>query len=98
MGLAMEGPILVIWIWAVSGLFSMRFDGQGSSAAVPAALIGCTVLFFLPERIALFENPAAPGFAGSRVRFAILGVVGLAVLAFGLAVRRPRMWPGMRAG
>ena len=91
-GVAIEGPILAIWIWAVGALFLKRFDGHASSVAVPAALIGCTAIFFLPDQITLFENPAAPDFAGSRVRFALLGVLGLAVLAYSLRLRKLRLW------
>lgn len=89
-GLAIEGPILVLCIWAVAALFSRRLDGHASSVAVPAALIGGAMLLFLPEPIALFVNPGSPGFAESRIRFGVLGLVGLVLLIHSLRLRKPR--------
>lgn len=89
LGLAIEGPILAICIWAAGSVFSARFDGNGSSVAVPAALIGCALIFFLPAPITLFENPASAAFAASRLRFLVLGVLGAAVLTFSLRAKKP---------
>lgn len=92
MGLAIEGPILVVWIWAIALLSLKRFDGHASSIAVPVALIGSAVMFFLPEQIALFENPASQGFKESRIRFCVLGALGLVTLVHALRLRSSKVW------
>lgn len=97
LGLAIEGPILAICIWAVGSVFAARFDGQASSVAVPAALIGCALIFFLPAPISLFENPASDRFAASRLRFLVLGVLGVAALTYSLRTKN-FFAPGPRVG
>lgn len=90
LGLAIEGPVLLVCVWAVAACSLRRFDGHGSTVALPAALIGSATLFFLPEPVALFVNPAAPDFPASRIRFAVLGLLGLGVLVQSLRARPPR--------
>jgi hypothetical protein len=95
-GYALEGPLLAVWIWAVSLTFSARFAGQGSTAAMPFALIGLGLLLFLPGPVALFVNQAAPDFTASRIRLAVVGALGTAVLAHALVLRSGRsQWRGL---
>lgn len=89
-GLAIEAYAFLAWMWAAAWWRAMRRnDGAGGALAAPALFIVAMVLAFLPAGVALFLNPAEPGYDASRLRWLVLLLAGLAVLVLGLVRSRP---------
>jgi hypothetical protein len=90
-GLVVEAYGCLVWVWAVVMFTARRRGGIGSAVAAPFLLIATATAVLLPDSLAVFVSPGAPGYAESRPRWAVVLGVGLAVLA--VATRRPGRAP-----
>lgn len=88
-GLVVEPYALLAWTWACATFAGSHRGGRGSALAAPALLILSVVPALLPDPVAFYVSPGAPGFAESRLRWAVLLVAGLAVLLVAAFGRRP---------
>ncbi|GAA4603473.1 hypothetical protein BJY16_004628 [Actinoplanes octamycinicus] len=73
-GLVIEAFALLAWAWAVAA-------PAGGTRAGPFLLILTVALAMLPDRLAFFVSPGAPGYDASRVRWAVLLIAGCVLLA-----------------
>ncbi|GAB3196913.1 hypothetical protein GCM10027062_07290 [Nocardioides hungaricus] len=90
-GLFIEPYAVLAWTWTAAWWrVNHSPDGSGASIAAPAMLIGLIAIGFLPDPIALYVNPADPGFAGSRVRWLLLLLTGIVALLCCLRATTPR--------
>lgn len=88
-GLIVELYALLAWTWACAGFAGSRRGGRGSTLAAPALLVLSVVPALLPDSVAFYLSPGAPGFVESRLRWTVLLVAGLAVLLVAALDRMP---------
>jgi hypothetical protein len=95
-GLIVEPYALLAWLWALAIGASGRRGGRSSALAAPALLIFAAGLALLPEAVAIYVPPGAPGYAESRLRWAVLLLVGLTALVAVVSGRlRVRVRPAL---
>lgn len=88
-GLVVEPYALLAWTWACAAFAGSRRGGRGSSLAAPALLVLSVVPALLPDSVAFYVSPGAPGFAESRLRWVVLLVAGLVALVVVALNRKP---------
>jgi hypothetical protein len=90
-GLVVEAYGCLVWVWAVAMFAARRRGGIGSALAAPFLLVAVVTAVLLPDSVAVFVPPGVPGFAESRLRWAVVLGVGLVVLT--VVMRRPGRAP-----
>jgi hypothetical protein len=88
-GLVVEPYALLAWSWACAVFAGARRGGRGSMLAAPALLVLSVVPALLPDPVAFYVSPGAPAYEESRLRWAVLLVLGLIALLVVVARWRP---------
>jgi hypothetical protein len=95
-GLIVEPYALLAWTWASAGFTGSRRGGRGSALAAPALLVLSVLPALLPDSVAFYVSPGAPGFAESRLRWTAFLVTGLAALLVASSSESRAGWATMR--
>jgi len=95
-GLFIEPYALLAWTWAVAMAVGKRrgTDSRGAVAA-PFLLIFSLGLAVLPTAAMVYLSPNAPGYAGTRVRWAVLLAIGVVALVVATSPRRRLRRPAL---